>query len=606
MKYKLLFIASLLSIFFTLSASAAKVTKVVITAPEPAVGAKNSFKARVPESASSEVYAVYWSGEFDNGKFIQGNDYTITVKLRIKSGSPNIFSTTSSINATFNGRKARVTFSRDRELSVKYTWKQLGGPNPNNPKHKLQIKLEELAAAYSATNADNDKSLIKYLKSKLPGAEIWSTSVSYKYTRRMPSETVDGHILVPIGITYQDVTLDTYNFKVVLPAINKSTDAINLIADIALMKAALRNLPVTAKTTGDEVLAAINAAATHGAKAMWDNNYKYNAPTSNLQGSINGTIIVALGDKKDIFLAHKTLPIDGSAADAAIDADFSRLSKTLHSYTVSNRTTQEELTSLAYAAMKNGSKLTLESFHKSDATYDNEGKIVLYFAMENGGATRAPRISLKLPKVRAELPDGIPVSQDEWEVLRLTNVERFKAGCCALVMVAPLQAAADIRAKEIVSDYRNDHLRPDGTPFYTSIDPTHINPKMCGENANKGTELSPSGAILSWMKSSGHKANMLTPDYGYLGTGMHRDCSMKYYIQIFGSGGGVSSAESNTGSLVFNTIADMEEAYLICYIGEGIRGYVPLDTDYMMKDGNRYTIHLKYKSITVTVLQETK
>lgn len=110
---KKLFIATLLSLLFSFTASAAYVTKVTITTAEPKVGEKFSFKASVPETASTEVFNVFWSGEFDNDKFVQGNDYTITVKLRIKASSSNIFATSSKINATVNGNKAQVTGSND-------------------------------------------------------------------------------------------------------------------------------------------------------------------------------------------------------------------------------------------------------------------------------------------------------------------------------------------------------------------------------------------------------------------------------------------------------------------------------------------------------------
>ena len=115
----------------------------------------------------------------------------------------------------------------------------------------------------------------------------------------MPTETRDGNISVSIGITYEGVTLDSYNFSVVLPALSKSPVAAKLNADMELMKTALRNLLVTAQTTGDEVLAAVNAAAINGSKAVWDDNYRYSAPTANVQGRIEGNIGVTLGDNKD-------------------------------------------------------------------------------------------------------------------------------------------------------------------------------------------------------------------------------------------------------------------------------------------------------------------
>lgn len=463
MKRHFLLIAFILSVLFSGIVSAANVTKVTITTKEPLVGEKQSFKASVPETASTEVYEVHWSGEFENGRFVQGNNYTMTVRLRIKASSSNVFAPASKINATINGHKGKVSVVREyKAISVKYTWKELGGPNPNNPKTKLRTRLAEIASAYTARNTDNDKVLMNHLREQLPGAQIWSTGGSYSYTRKVPSETVDGNITVSIGITYEGVTLDNYNFSVLLPALNKSPEAAKLQADMNLMKTALKNLMVTAHTTGDDVLAAVNAAAVNGTRATWDKDYKYSAPTAVIQGSIDGDIILALGDKRDYFHAHKTLPVNGSAADAAIDADFSALSKALHNHSVNNSTTQQELIDLASSAIKNGSKLTFTGFTKTDATYYNEGKIVICFELTNKEASRSPRISMKFSKLRPPLPKDISINDDEWEILRLTNKERYKNGAGTLVMIPALQDAGDIRAEEIVIVMRKDHLRPDG------------------------------------------------------------------------------------------------------------------------------------------------
>ena len=600
MKRSILFLIYLLSALLPITATAAKVTKVVITATEPKVGEKKSFKASVPNTASTEVYEVHWSGEFEDGKFVQGNDYTMSVLLRIKEGSSNIFGASSKINATINGVKARVTSTTKTTITVKYTWEKLGGENPNNPKGKLRIKLAELAAAYNATKATTDKELLQYLRSELPSADIWQAGGSYSFTRRLPSETKDGKIAVTIGITYNGVTLDQYNFSVVLPALNKSSYATMLNEDMNLMKAALSNLIVTAQTTGDDVLAAVNAAAIHGTKAEWKNGCKYEAPTHKQSGHIDGEILIALGDQKDFIRAHKTLPIAGSSADTAIDADFSALSKALHNYSANNKTTREELMEVAHGAIKNGSKLKLTDYIKTRATFEEEGKIVMYFALENEDKTRAPRIVVKMPKLRPELPTGISLSQEEWEILRLTNIERYKNECTMLAIVAPLQEAADIRTKECVTDYRLDHLRPDGSKFSTAIDPEFRRNRGCGENALQGGNK-PSEAVEAWMKSKGHRKNILREDYCYFGAGMFVTGTLKYWIQLFAIDDDISSAESSTGSLHFETIADMEAAYLICRNETGMTSYVPLDEDYMVRDGNRYTIHLRSISVTVTV-----
>ena len=600
MKRYILLLACFISILVSLGASAANVTKVVITTREPMVGEKQSFQASVPETASTQVYEVHWSGEFENGRFVQGNNYTMTVRLRIKASSSNVFAPASKINATINGHKGKVSVVREyKAISVKYTWKELGGPNPNNPKTKLRTRLAEIAAAYTARNTDNDKVLMNHLREQLPGAQIWSTGGSYSYTRKVPSETVDGNITVSIGITYEGVTLDNYNFSVLLPALNKSPEAAKLQADMNLMKTALKNLMVTAQTTGDDVLAAVNAAAVNGTKATWDKDYKYSAPTANIQGSIDGDIILALGDKRDYFHAHKTLPINGSVADAAIDADFSALSKALHNHSVNNSTTQEELVNLATSALRNGSKLTFAGFTKTEATYDNDGKIVINFELELEDARRSPRISMRLSKLRPKLPADISVNNDEWEVLRLTNKERYKAGAGTLVMVAPLQDAGDIRSKEIVIVMRRDHLRPDGQPYHTAIEKSFAGSRYLSENCAKNA--TPALAVKDWMNSDGHRKNMLNTQWCYFGCGMTEEGGTKNWVQMFSTGNGVIDAETNTGSYHFDTVADMEEAHLICYLGEGIKAYVPLDEDYMVKNGNQYTIHLMGKSVTVTV-----
>ena len=600
MKRHFLLIACLLSILFSGGVSAANVTKVIITAVEPVVGEVRSFKASVPETASTEVYEVHWLGEFENGRFVQGNNYTMTVRLRIKASSSNVFAPASKINATINGHKGKVSVVREyKAISVKYTWKELGGPNPNNPKTKLRTRLAEIAAAYTARNTDDDKVLMNYIRKQLPGAQIWSTGGSYSYTRKVPSETVDGNITVSIGITYEGVTLDNYNFSVLLPALNKSPEAAKLQADMDLMKTALKNLMVTAQTTGNDVLAAVNAAAVNGTTAIWDKDYKYSAPTANIQGSIDGDIILALGDKRDYFHAHKTLPVNGSPADAAIDADFSALSKALHNHSVNNSTTQQELIDLASSAIKNGSKLTFTSFTKTEATYDNKGRIVICFELEYKDVRRSPRISMELSKLRPPLPSGISVSKEEWEVLRLTNKERYKAGAGTLVMVAPLQDAGDIRSKEIVIVMRRDHLRPDGQPYHTAIEESFAGSRYLSENCAKNA--TPALAVKDWMNSDGHRKNMLNTQWCYFGCGMTEEGGTKNWVQMFSTGNGVIDAETNTGSYHFDTVADMEEAHLICYLGEGIKAYVPLDEDYMVKNGNQYTIHLMGKSVTVTV-----
>ena len=601
MKARLMIIACLLAIALPLSTLAKTITKVTISIDEPTVGGLPPQNASVPETASTEITAVSWSGEFDGEKFIQGNNYSVTIKIKVKDSSANTFSSSSPVNATVNGKKARVSYNGAKSITVKYTWKTLGGENPNTPQYKVKAKLTELAAAYTATNATDDKEVLGYLRKALPQAEIWCAGGAYKYTRKMPSDTKDGNFSMTIGITMDGITIERYGFLAVIPALNKSEDATNLDADRILMEKALRDFDTTAKTKPEELLAALNAAATHGTQAAWGDKFAYNAPSSNSRGSIEGNIIISLGDKRAIISALKVLPIDGTPDDAAVDEDFSSILRALKAYEVTKNTTEQELMTVARAAIKNDSKLTCTGFSVSLPDYDREGKVVLNMELELNGKTRIPRFAASLPmeeRIIENFPDGWSVNYHEWEVLRLTNIERHKKGVGPLIMAPELITTADLRAKEITQEY--SHTRPNGSPFYVAIDHVFILNKITGENIAKMAKT-PEQVVAAWMNSPGHRANMLKGAFTYFGCGVavHRD--VKHWVQLFATGGGMVTAKTSNGVYHFDTIEQMEQAIVICTTNEGYTGYIPLEADCMTQNGNRFTYKLEGTSITVTV-----
>ena len=107
------------------------------------------------------------------------------------------------------------------------------------------------------------------------------------------------------------------------------------------------------------------------------------------------------------------------------------------------------------------------------------------------------------------------------------------------------------------------------------------------------------------MKSPSHRANILKDDYCYIGVGTHSTGTTKTWVQIFVGSCTVIDAESSTGEFFFYTIEEMENAYLICDMGYWTKAYIPFDTDYMTQDGNKFTLRLKGKTVTVTVRDYT-
>jgi uncharacterized protein YkwD len=108
------------------------------------------------------------------------------------------------------------------------------------------------------------------------------------------------------------------------------------------------------------------------------------------------------------------------------------------------------------------------------------------------------------------------------QVLALVNAERRKAGLGPLALSQRCQAQADKRAKEIFQRGRFNHKGAfNGLRGYGWM----------GENIAKGYR-SPAAVVRGWMRSKGHRANILSRRFTHLGVGVCRGCC----VQTFGGG----------------------------------------------------------------------
>ena len=121
---------------------------------------------------------------------------------------------------------------------------------------------------------------------------------------------------------------------------------------------------------------------------------------------------------------------------------------------------------------------------------------------------------------------------EENQVLNLVNKERAAVGAPALQTTDELQAVADIRARELVSDF--SHFRPDGTSCFTALDGTLIGQLAiyAGENIAIGYGNAES-VMNGWMNSPGHKSNILDADYTHIGIGCYEEGGIRYWVQMF-------------------------------------------------------------------------
>ena len=117
------------------------------------------------------------------------------------------------------------------------------------------------------------------------------------------------------------------------------------------------------------------------------------------------------------------------------------------------------------------------------------------------------------------------------QVVDLVNGERAKAGLSELKLNTNAAAAAQTRARELISNF--SHTRPNGTHFSTALKEAGVSYSSVGENIAYG-QTSPEAVMNQWMNSSGHRANILNPDFTEIGVGHYQTASgVHYWAQLF-------------------------------------------------------------------------
>lgn len=161
-------------------------------------------------------------------------------------------------------------------------------------------------------------------------------------------------------------------------------------------------------------------------------------------------------------------------------------------------------------------------------------------------------------------PTPAPVNAEAMasEVIRLTNIERAKAGRSALIYNAGLQKAAMIRAKEISVKF--SHTRPNGEDSSTALYEVGVGHDS-GENIAAG-QRSPELVVKAWMNSQGHKLAMLNKDNLYIGVGFYQDTDGRYYwVQDFADGN-----PDEKGTIIFDANGGSGGKTYILPIGQRI------------------------------------
>ena len=156
-------------------------------------------------------------------------------------------------------------------------------------------------------------------------------------------------------------------------------------------------------------------------------------------------------------------------------------------------------------------------------------------AATSAPVTTTAAVTTAKTEVKLITPEKLKPLADE--IFRLTNEERKKAGVTEFKSYTLLSNAAQIRADECSKNKTLEHKRPDGRPCDTVLDELNLKAKCSwwGENAAYcSTEPTAEFIVGTWMKSQGHKDNMLMSRYTHVGIGVSvADNGAYYFIQVF-------------------------------------------------------------------------
>ena len=148
-------------------------------------------------------------------------------------------------------------------------------------------------------------------------------------------------------------------------------------------------------------------------------------------------------------------------------------------------------------------------------------------------AQRAEPSATRSPTQKASRSSTVKTTYAS-QVIKLTNLERAKAGCKALKLSSALRSAAQKHSTDMARKDYFSHTGKDGrSPFDRMTDAGYAY-SAAAENIAAG-QRTPTDVVKGWMNSAGHKANILNCTYTEIGVGYAKGGSYgTYWTQDFG------------------------------------------------------------------------
>jgi hypothetical protein len=162
---------------------------------------------------------------------------------------------------------------------------------------------------------------------------------------------------------------------------------------------------------------------------------------------------------------------------------------------------------------------------------------------------------------------GIARADFESDVVDLVNVEREAQGLHPLISDENLASAARDHSEDMGLQGYFDHDSLDGRHFYDRIVDAGYAYSYCGENIAAGYST-PEAVVQGWMDSTGHRTNILNPNFCDIGVGYAYIPGSNYghyWTQDFGRQEGLSTCP---GVAAYTIVASAEAGGNISPAGE--------------------------------------
>ena len=420
---------------------------------------------------------------------------------------------------------------------------------------------------------------------------VGKPSVSFPATKTEPGRAT---VRVKIVMNANNSVIFTMNVRIAPEMGYSDANRVAMASDAIV--AYMRDFTATNDTTLADIIVAAKNAITDSDITIDEANSKVTAmikATDEAPGNISVALCVRCNG--EYFMCNFGRPIAEvyTGNKKLLDEDWRSVSSAMHAVVeqYGNSTTQEQLIEAGKAAAKNGSTVEWQNgVTKKIATFDEDGQILGYVNVTLNGETKELRFSEKLDKLYRKLPTEISVSRDEWDILRFTNVERFKLGKTIYSTTQIMQDTCDVRENELITLY--SHTRPNGEKCFTAF-PSDFKYTTAGENIQscaEGGYILPQAAVDNWMNSPGHYANIMNDSFQFMGVGYTRHKMLQMFAT---TGSSVVSVTTSTGSMSFANDDEMQKAYFILTHQDGTTSYAPIDVNSMTKNGNSYTASFK-------------